>query len=334
MTSPERAGNDVTGLGITVYGCDQVEAAIFSELSPRFGVTPTVTSAAASERTALSVGGNRCVSVGHKSEVPESTLRALKEAGVEYISTRSIGLDHIDLQAAAQIGITVENVEYAPDGVADHTLMLMLMAVRHAKAIVSAAGIRDFRLRSVPGNELRDMTVGVLGVGHVGGAVIRRLRGFGCRVLAHSARRQAAVAADYVSLDELLLESDILTLHVPLTTDTRHLIGRRQIRMMKPGAILVNTARGALVDTDALIDALESGRLGGAALDVLEGERGLFYFDCTDRPIRNHSLLRLQAMPNVIVTPHTAYHTRPALYEIVATTITNCLSFERRRAHA
>jgi D-specific alpha-keto acid dehydrogenase len=177
------------------------------------------------------------------------------------------------------------------------------------------------------------MTVGVLGVGHIGNAVIRRLQGFGCRVLACSKTRPAAAAADFVSLDQLLLESDVVTLHLPLNADTRHVIGRRQLAMMKQGAFLINTGRGALVDTGALIVALESGRLGGAALDVLEGEDGLFYFDYTTRPVDNRFLLRLQRLPNAIVTPHTAYYTMRTLYDTVEQTLKNCLSFERNRAN-
>jgi D-specific alpha-keto acid dehydrogenase len=322
-----------TRLGVTVYGCEPDEAYKFNELGPRFGVAPTLRSGPASECGVLAVPGNRCVSVGHKSEVGEPVLRALKDAGVEHVSTRSIGFDHIDLQAAEHMGITVENVVYAPDGVADYTLMLILMVIRNARGILSSAARHDFRLSSARGKDLRDMTVGVVGAGHIGTAVIRRLQGFGCRVLACSNRRTAAAGVDFVALDELLRESDVVTLHLPLNGDTHHVIGRRQIAMMKDGAFLINTGRGALVDTGALIVALEDGHLGGAALDVLEGEEGLFYFDCTGRPIDNHFLLRLQQLPNVIVTPHTAYYTERALHDTVERTLVNCLRFERRRSN-
>jgi D-specific alpha-keto acid dehydrogenase len=318
--------------GITVYGCEQDEADLFNELSPRFGIVPTITSAAVSEATVISAPRNRCISVGHKSELTGPMLRALEAAGVEYISTRSIGFDHIDLDAAASLGITVENVVYAPDGVADFTLMLILMAIRNVKHAVSSAEQHDFRLGSVRGQDLRDLIVGVLGVGHIGSAVITRLRGFGCRVLAYSNDQKAAVAVDFVSLDALLLESDIVTLHMPLNPDTHHFIGREQLETMKHGAFLVNTGRGALVDTDALLVALESGKLGGAALDVLEGEEGIFYFDRTMSPVDHPFLLRLQQLPNAIVTPHTAYYTGRALHDTIENTLMNCLSFERSRA--
>jgi D-specific alpha-keto acid dehydrogenase len=323
----------VRGLGITVYGCEQDEADMFGELAPLFGFMPTLVGAPVSATSVVSVPRNRCISVGHKDEISARELRALKDAGAAYVCTRSIGLDHIDLPAAERLGIAVDNVVYAADGVAEFTLMLMLMAIRNAKEIVSSAERHDFRLPPVRGRDLSDMTVGVVGVGHIGTAVIRRLQGFGCRVLAHNDGRKAAAEADFVSLPELLAESDVVTLHVPLNAATHHLVGREQIDAMKPGALLVNTGRGALVDTDALIAALESGRLGGAALDVLEGEDGLFYFDCTKRPVDNGFLLRLQALPNAIVTPHTAYYTRRALRDTVEKTLTNCLNFERSQAN-
>ncbi|HEX2966556.1 MAG TPA: D-lactate dehydrogenase VanH [Syntrophorhabdaceae bacterium] len=315
-------------IGITIYGCERDEADLFNELSPRFGVIPTITSSAVSEANAVLADGNRCISVGHKSEISASILLALKESGVKYISTRSIGCNHIDMKASKRIGITVGNVVYSPGSVADYTLMLMLLAIRNAKSIVSRAEKYDFRSDPVRGKELRDMTVGVLGTGHIGKAVIERLRGFGCRVLAHDHNQETA--ANFVSLNELLQKSDILTIHVPLNADTFHMIGHEQIKAMKQGAFLINTARGGVVDTDALIKALENGKLGGAALDVLEGEEGLFYYDCTQKPIDNQFLLRLQTMPNVIITPHTAYYTARALRDTVEKTIVNCLDFERR----
>jgi len=315
--------------GITVYGCEQDEADLFDERCPRFGVVPTITSDVVSESSVISVPRNRCISVGHKSEISGGLLRALRDVGVEYISTRSIGLDHIDVRAAEDMGITVENVVYAPDGVADYTLMLILMAIRNVKEVVSAADQHDFRLGTVRGKDLRDLTVGVVGVGNIGKAVVRRLHGFGCRVLAYN-NRNVSAGAEFVSLPHLLFESDIVTLHMPLTADTHHFIGRERIAAMKPGAFLVNTGRGALVDTDALVTALESGKLGGAALDVLEGEEGIFYVDRTTTPVDHQLLLRLQQLPNAIVTPHTAYYTRRALHDTVEQTLINCLRFERK----
>ena len=314
-----------------MYGCGQDEAVLFREMAPRFGVLPTITDAAASEANAALAFGNRCVSVGHKTRVTNPTLLALARAGVAYISTRSIGLNHVDVRYAESVGVTVGNVDYSPDSVADYTLMLMLMAVRNAKAILRRADAHDYRLSDVPGKELRDLTVGVIGTGRIGTAVMDRLRGFGCRMLAHDHRPKTA--AEYVPLDELLRLSDIVTLHTPLNAGTHHLLDRQRIAGMKHGAFIVNTGRGSLLDTDALVTALDSGRLGGAALDVLEGEEGIFYADCRNRPIESDLLLRLQQLPNVLISPHVAYHTDHALSDVVENSLINCVNFEGGKQH-
>jgi len=205
--------------------------------------------------------------------------------------------------------------------------MLMLMAVRHVKSIIRRADIYDFRLNDIRGKELRDMTIGVIGTGRIGAAVIDRLRGFGCRIVAYANRPKTSV--DYVHLDELLRQSDIVTLHTPLNADTHHLLNRQRIEQMKRGAFVINTGRGALLDTEALILALERGNLGGAALDVLEGEEGIFYADCRNKPIESKLLLQLQKSPNVLITPHTAFYTEHALRDTVENSIINCLKFER-----
>jgi D-specific alpha-keto acid dehydrogenase len=300
-------------------------------MAPRFGVTPIITEAAASEATMELALGNRCLSIGHKTPITNSTLLALSQAGVAYISTRSIGYNHIDVDYAERVGICVENVAYSPDSVADYTLMLMLMSVRSAKSLIRRTDVHDYRLNDARGKELRDLTVGVIGTGRIGAAVMDRLRGFGCRVLGYDNR--PTTSADYVPLEELLMQSDIVTLHAPLNADTHHLLDRQRIARMKHGAFIVNTGRGPLLDTDALIRALESGRLGGAALDVLEEEEGIFYADRRNQPIESKRLLRLQELPNVIVSPHTAYYTDHALSDLVENSLINCLKFESRKQH-
>jgi D-specific alpha-keto acid dehydrogenase len=311
-------------MGITVYGCGHDEAVVLRELTPRLGFLPTVTEAAVSEANTDLARGNRCISIGHKTPITNATLLSLSRTGVRYISTRSIGSNHIDAQYAMSVGISVENVAYSPDSVADYTLMLMLMTLRHAKAVIRRAEVHDYR--PVCGKELRDLTVGVIGTGRIGAAVMDRLRGFGCRILAHDTR--PSTAAEYVPLDELLERSDIVTLHTPLTAETHHLLDRRRIGQLKPGAFIVNTGRGSLIDTEALVGALESGAVGGAALDVVEGEEGIFYADCSNRPLEGTPLRRLQELPNVIVSPHTAYYTDHALRDMVENSIANCLKFQ------
>jgi D-specific alpha-keto acid dehydrogenase len=321
----------VPKMGITIYGCGSDEGVLFREMAPRYGVMPTITEEAVSEANIELAFGNRCISVGHKTQITNPTLLALGQAGVMYISTRSIGFNHINVKYAESVGISVGNVAYSPDSVADYTLMLMLMAVRHAKSIIRRADVHDYRLNDVRGKELRDLTVGVVGTGRIGAAVMDRLRGFGCRVLAYDTRPETSAA--YVPLDELLEQSDIVTLHTPLTAETHHLLSRQRIAQMKYGAFVINTGRGPLIDTEALIPALESGRLGGAALDVLEGEAGIFYADCRNKPIENKALVRLQQLPNVLISPHTAYYTDHALSDTVENSLINCLNFESEKQH-
>ena len=315
--------------GITIFGCERGEAALFEELAPRLGVMPRIVAGAVSEQNLGQGRGNRCISVAHKTRIADSTLLALSRAGVAHIITRSIGSDHLDVGYAESVGISVATVSYSPDSVADYTLMLMLMAVRDAKAVIRRVDARDYRLPDVRGKELRDLTAGVIGAGRIGAAVIERLRGFGCRVLVHDRRPEGA--AEWVTLDELVRGSDLVTLHTPLTAETHHLLDRRRIEQMKQGAYVVNTGRGPLLDTEALVGALESGRLGGAALDVLEGEEGIFYSDCRSKPIDNALLLRLSALPNVLISPHAAYYTERALRDTVENTLLACLTFESGR---
>jgi D-specific alpha-keto acid dehydrogenase len=315
-------------MGVTIYGCGQDEAVLFREMAPRFGVVPTVTDAGVSAANLEIASGNRCISVGHKHRITSSILIALRQAGVRYISTRSVGYNHIDVECAESVGISVENVAYSPDSVADYTLMLMLMAVRHAKSTVSRAQAHNYRLSDVRGRELRDMTVGVIGTGRIGAAVVDRLRGFGCRVVAND--RFPKTSAEYVPLDELLQQSDIVTLHTPLNANTHHLLNRQRIEQMRHGAFIVNTGRGSLLDTGALLAGLERGHIGGAALDVVEGEEGVFYSDHRRQTIESQLLLRLQRLPNVLITPHTAHYTDHALRDIVEKTLINCLRVEGR----
>ena len=314
---------------VTVFGCSDREGDLFRSAAARLGLRLTITAAAATEETVALAAGGRCVSIDHRTTVTNATLLALRRAGVGYISTRSIGYNHLDVRYARRLGLAVGNVSYSPGSVADYTLMLILMAIRNAKAVLIRATTNDFRLFGECGRELGDLTVGVIGTGQIGAAVVARLKGFGGQVLAHD--RAATADVDYVPLDDLLRRSDIVTLNIPLHAETHHLLDQQRIGLMKPGAVIVNTGRGPLIDTDALICALDGGRLGGAALDVLEGEESAFYTDRQDQPLDGR-LQRLQRFPNVIITPHTAFYTDHALRDMVHNSLANCLRFESEPA--
>lgn len=328
---PSSPFSAVPTMGITVYGCGQDEADLFHERAPRFGVVPTITEAAVSTVNVNLASQNRCISVGHKTHIANPTLLALSRIGVTYISTRSIGFDHIDVPYAERVGITVENVEYSPGSVADYTLMLILMLVRDAQKMIRRVDVDDYRLSDVRGKELRDLTVGVVGTGRIGLAVIARLRGFGCKLLAYD--HLPGPSVEYVPMDELLRRSDIVTLHAPLNADTRHLLNRERIDQMKRGAFVINTGRGALVDTDSLISSLESGFLAGAALDVIEGEEGIFYSDRRSRGAGSGRLQRLRGLSNVLISPHIAYYTERALIDTIENSLLNCRKFASGRRY-
>ncbi len=256
-------------------------------------------------------------------------LRRFRELGVKYLLCRSIGYDHVDLAEAARLGMRVANVSYPPSGVAGYAVMLMLMACRNITQLLRQAAMQDFTLKGKIGLDIASCTVGVIGTGQIGATVIRMLSGFGCRILACDPRRNPAVEglAEYVGLDSLLMRSDIVTLHTNATSDNYHLLDARTLSRMKKGAIIVNTARGKLIDTQALIGALESGQIGYAALDVLENEDGLYYCDRRGDVIGNREMAILRSFPNVILSPHTAFYTQSAVEHMVRYCFDNAAGF-------
>lgn len=261
-------------------------------------------------------------------------LAAYRELGVRGLATRSIGYDHIDLAAARELGIRVGHAAYPPDGVADYAVMLMLMALRRLKLVMRGAQAQDFTLTGKIGRSLGTCTVGVVGTGAIGTAVVRRLQGFGCRVLAYDVAEKDELSglASYVSLPELLAASDVVTLHAPGLPENHHMVGTKELGLMRPGAVLVNTARGSLVDTAALVSALESGQLGGAALDTIEHEENLCYLDRSRDALPNRDRAILSALPNVIVSPHMAFYTEEDVEGMVRSNVEALLAFARGEA--
>lgn len=252
--------------------------------------------------------------------VDRPLLEEFHKLGVRYIVTRTIGFDHIDIAAAKELGIRIANTPYGPDGVAEYTIMLMLMCIRKMKSINHRFMGQDFTLKGLLGRELSDMTVGVIGTGRIGARLIKMLSGFGCRILACSPHpnKNTAEYAEYVSLETLLKSSDIITLHAPSTEETNHMINETTISGMKDGAVIINTARGALIDTDALIRGLDSGKIGAAGLDVVENESSLFYYDRREELLTdNKSMYLLSSYPNVIITHHMAFYTSQCVETMV-----------------
>lgn len=257
------------------------------------------------------------------TKIPQEMVQEFYNNGVRYISTRTIGYDHIDLKKCKELGIQVGNAVYGPDGVADYTVMLMLMSLRKMKRIMQRAEINDFSLKGIQGRELKDFTVGVIGTGRIGKTVIKSLTGFGCKIYAYDKFQSEEVKqyANYVDLDTLLSTSDIITLHTPLTDENYHLLNRESISRMKDNSVIVNTARGGLIDSVALIDALKSGKIAAAGLDVVENEFGMYYNDLKSDMLDNDALMILRSMPNVVVTPHMAFYTDNAIRDMVGNSL-------------
>ena len=261
------------------------------------------------------VNGFEGVSILGQGDINSELLSAWKKQGVNYVSTRTIGYNHIDVENARKIGIRVCNASYAPNGVADFTVMLMLMCLRNYKQALWRGQVNDFSLWGLQGKEMRSLTVGVMGTGRIGHAVIQNLRGFGCKILAYDPHPKADLmdVARYVSLEELYRRSDIITLHMPLVPATKYIINRESISMMKPGVIIINCARGPLADLDALIEGIESEKIGALGLDVIDGEEGITHVDHRVDIISNQKMAYLRQFRNVVMTQHMAFYTEEAV---------------------
>lgn len=256
-------------------------------------------------------------------------LKKLHDMGVKCIATRTIGYDHIDVDYAKSLGMGVIHISYSPNSVADYAIMMMLMGLRRMPHIMERANIQDYTLKGKIGRELPDCTVGIIGTGRIGRTVIQHLSGFGCKMLAYDLYENEEVKqyAEYTDLDTLLKNSDVITLHAPATDDNYHMIDASAIEKMKQDVVIINCARGALIDTDALIDGIESGKVGFAGLDVVEHESGLYYFNRMGEPLHNPKLAILRSYSNVLVSPHTAFYTEEAVANMAENSIIGAMKY-------
>jgi D-lactate dehydrogenase len=260
-------------------------------------------------------------------ELSAPILERLAAGGTRLIALRSAGFNHVDLPAAQRLGLSVVRVPtYSPHAVAEHAVALILSLNRHLHRAYNRTRDGDFTLHGLTGFDLVGKTVGVVGTGQIGATFARIMAGFGCQLLAYDPYpnpQVEALGARYLPLDQLLEQAQIVSLHCPLNEHTRHLINIDSLYRMQRGAMLINTGRGALVDTPALIEALKSGQLGYLGLDVYEEEAQLFFEDRSDLPLQDDVLARLLTFPNVVVTAHQAFLTREALGAIAQTTLDN-----------
>lgn len=273
-----------------------------------------------------------CSFVNDRVDAP--TLAVLKDGGMRLLALRSAGYNHVDLVEAARLEMPVVRVpEYSPHAVAEHTVLLALAVIRKIHRAWVRVREGNFSLDGLVGFDLYGKCVGIIGTGRIGRTTLEIFKGFGCKLMAFdlfpNEKAATEIGFGYVSLDELYRHSDIISLHVPLTPETSHLIGASSIARMKRGVVIVNTGRGELIDTRALIDALKTGQVGAAGLDVYEEEEGLFFRDLSDRVLQDDVLARLLMFPNVLVTAHQAFLTREALANIAATTLGSVTAFEK-----
>lgn len=258
----------------------------------------------------------------------------LYEQGVKLIALRSAGYNHVDYMYAKKKGIGVCRVPtYSPQAVAEHTVALILCLNRKIHHAYNRIREENFSLTGLMGFNLYQKTIGIIGTGNIGTALATILKGFGCHLLAYDPQENTQcikLGVNYVSLNSLLEKSDIISLHCPLNETTHHMINQQTLKLMKPGVMLINTSRGQVLDTSAVIDALKSKKLGYLGIDVYEEEEQLFFEDHSGEIIKDDVFCRLQTFPNVLITGHQAFFTQEAVYNIAKTTLENISNFEKQ----
>jgi D-lactate dehydrogenase len=317
---------------LAMFDTHSYDRAAFEDANAGFGHDLTFFEPRLTAETAALAAGFPAVCAFVNDRLDRAALSTLQAGGTRLVALRSAGFNHVDLDAAAALRLTVVRVPaYSPHAVAEHAVALILTLNRKIHRAHSRVREGNFELDGLVGFDLVGKTVGVVGTGRIGAVFARIMYGFGCRVLAFDLAPDPALAgmADYGALDRLYRESDVLSLHVPLTPDTHHLIDRAALARTKRGVMLINTSRGALVDTRALIDALKRGHIGAAGLDVYEEEEGVFFRNLSDEVLQDDVLARLLTFPNVLVTSHQGFLTREALAGIANTTLASVLAFER-----
>jgi len=263
------------------------------------------------------------------SDMNEKILQKFHDMGVKYITTRSVGFDHFDMNKVRELGLRVSTVAYSPQTVANYAIMLMLMCCRKAKYIMQTSAINEFSLAGKRGIEISGKTIGIIGTGKIGTTVLKHLSGFGCKLIAYDVyeSEEAKKYAEYVDFDTLLKTSDIVSFHAPSLPENYHMLNDETVKKMKDGVIIINTARGGLVDSQAIINGVVSGKIGAAGLDVIESEFGLYYLNLTSQIVDNKELTMLRSFPNVIVTPHTAFYTDESISDMIENAIKGCCLF-------
>jgi D-lactate dehydrogenase len=284
--------------------------------------------------SAVLAEGCEAVSIFSNDDASGEVLKALHKLGVSYVALRSAGYNHVDLTTARRLNMRVANVPaYSPNAIAEHAVALLLALNRRITESQLLMQMQDFRLDTLTGFNIHGKTVGIIGTGQIGMAFAKIMHGFGTHLLGFDPQQNpqaATIGLTYVGLEELLRQSDIISIHCPLNEHTQYMIDEPQFALMKEGVYIVNTARGGVIRTSALIRYLTAGKVGGACIDVYERERGLFFFDHRHTILQDEEFIRLRSFKNVLITGHQGFLTAEALRNIADTTIKNLDAWERQ----
>ena len=280
------------------------------------------------EETVFLAKGFDAVCIFVNDYVNDAMIQQLYDMKVKAILLRSAGFNHVDVRAAEDKIQVLRVPSYSPEAVAEFAMTMLMTVNRHTHRAYSRTRDFNMSLNGLMGVDLYHKTAGIVGTGKIGQAMIRICNGFGMEVLAYDPYPNQSLETEYVSVEELMARSDIISLHCPLTSETKHLINADTIRKMRDGVYLVNSSRGGLIDTDALIDGLVDGKFGGVGLDVYEEEEGIFYEDMSNEIVRDENLARLMTFPNVLITSHMGFFTREAMQAIAKVTLENAYALE------
>lgn len=315
------------------YEVREDERADFEKISKKLNVEIVLEEKALTEDNVLLAKGCDGVTI-LGTAVNANILDKLSKLNIKYLATRTIGYNHIDIDYAKNKGIRVSNSGYAPNGVADYTVMLILMCIRNYKQAMFRGNVNDYSLEGLQGKEMRNLTIGIIGTGKIGKTVIDNLHGFGCKILAYDKFINDDVKnkAEYVDLDTLYKESDVITLHTPLFESTYHMINNEAINKMKNGVVLINCARGGLMHIPDLITGIETRKIGALGLDVVENEEGIYHLDRRTDIISNRDMAYLRQFPNVVMTQLMAFYTDAAVTSMVEGAVNSLASFVSRGA--
>jgi len=320
-------------MNVCIFSTKRFERPLFEEANQRHGHELSFHESSLNEKTAALASDHSAVCIFANDSASSAVLAQLAKGGTRLIALRSAGFNHVDLEAADDLGLTIARVPaYSPHAVAEHAVALMLTLNRKIHRAHQRVHDGNFSLDGLMGFDMNNKTVGVIGTGRIGTAIARILGGFGCELLGYDPvpnTQCTGLGLRYVGMRPLLEESHIITIHCPLTPQTRHMIDDRAIDQMMPGAMLINTSRGAVVDTQALIRALKSGRISALGLDVYEEEENIFFRDLSGHVIQDDVFARLLTFPNVVITAHQGFFTREAVNQIVSTTLQNITDFEQ-----